>query len=556
MRAKNIPTIDLEEVMEKIRAEINKKDMTQQSSNSFSNLPRSEQKFLDLKTFPRTPPFETKARGYHIHDFLKFHGGEFVNNAYLGILRREPDPQGYGFYLHKLRTGEISKVDILGRLRFSSEGRAKSVRIKGLSHNFLLRNIFKIPIIGYFSRLFVGILNLPAIIKNFERFETFVQSRFTEFQNHDSNNIEIIRKRVTEMSDQLSTVSDLQYAIQRTEALELELIELQNSVYQKADRRDLEDVASDKADRLELNRIAEMKADISVFEDLRLAKADKIEIIDLASKFTDLKQNLNYLRIAVTEMERFLTDLVERHLNDRGVANKLALDQQSQSLLLEPDHLLDYLYVSFEESFRGTRADIKNRIEVYLPYVRKVGAGSADSPILDLGCGRGEWLEFCHEENLMARGIDSNRIMVELSRALGLDVIEADLLDYLRMHGTNNFGAITAFHIAEHLSFGQLIAFFDGAFRALKPGGMLIVETPNPDNIVVACRNFYQDPTHRNPLPNSTLAFIAKARGFADLEILPLNPVPESARDPAVTGKLSDLIYGPQDYALIGQKPS
>ena len=254
-------------------------------------------------------------------------------------------------------------------------------------------------------------------------------------------------------------------------------------------------------------------------------------------------------------MERFLTGLVERHLNDLGVANKQALDQQSQTLLLEPDHLLDYLYVSFEESFRGTRGDIKNRIEVYLPYVRKVGAGSADSPILDLGCGRGEWLEFCHEENLMARGIDNNRIMVELSRALGLDVIEADLLDYLRMHGTNNFGAITAFHIAEHLSFGQLIAFFDGAFRALRPGGMLIVETPNPDNIVVACRNFYQDPTHRNPLPSSTLAFIAKARGFADLEILPLNPVPEHARDPEVTGKLSDLIYGPQDYALIGQKP-
>ena len=195
-----------------------------------------------------------------------------MNNAYLGILRREPDPQGYEFYLHKLRTGEMSKVDILGRLRFSPEGRAKSVRIKGLSHNFLLRNVFKIPIIGYFSRLFVGILNLPTIIKNFETFETFAQSRFIEFQNHDSNNIEIIRNRVTEMSDQLSTISDLQYAIQRTEALELELIELQNSVYQKADRKDLEDIASAKADRLELNRIAEMKADISVFEDLKNIK--------------------------------------------------------------------------------------------------------------------------------------------------------------------------------------------------------------------------------------------------------------------------------------------
>jgi len=291
-----------------------------------------------------------------------------------------------------------------------------------------------------------------------------------------------------------------------------------------------------------------MKADISVLEDL------KVSNVDLASKLSLQKQNLDHLRLVVTDLERRLGAVVEKHLNDL-VVSSLSSQQQTQTLMLESSHLLDSLYVSFEDQFRGTRTDIKNRIGVYLPYVHKVGVGSVDSPILDLGCGRGEWLEFCKDENLVARGVDQNRIMVELGRVFGLEVTQADLLDYLRMHDTDNFGAITGFHIVEHLSFRQLIEFFDETYRALKPGGMLIVETPNPDNIMVACRDFHQDPTHRNPLPSSTLLFIAKARGFSDLEILPLNPVPEHARDPEVTGKLGDLLYGPQDYALIGQKP-
>ena len=253
MNAKNIPQIDLDEVMAKIRAEINKNKI-QQSSNYFSDFPQSQKKLLDLQALPRTPPFEIKQRGYYIGDFLGFHGGEFVNNAYVGILRREPDPEGYEFYLHNLKTGTMSKVEILGRLRFSPEGRTKGVRIKGLLHNFVIQNLFRAPIIGYFSRLFVGIFNLPAIIKNFQTFESYTQSRFLELQNQDSHNISSIRDSIDEISNQLSTINDLKAAIQRMDALELELNESRDILYRKVDRSELQEVATHKVDRSELQK--------------------------------------------------------------------------------------------------------------------------------------------------------------------------------------------------------------------------------------------------------------------------------------------------------------
>lgn len=555
MNARNIPQIDLAEVMAKIRAEIDKNRTQQSSSDYFENFPLRKPKRLDLQMLPEGPAFEMKRRGYNLKDFLKFHGVEFIDSAYIGILGREPDPEGYEYYLHNLRTGTMTKVEILGRLRFSPEGRAKSVIVKGLLPNFLIQSLFRVPVVGYFSRLFTGILNLPAIIKNFERLECYSQTRFIDFQNHNVITIRSIQDTINEMSDQLLILNDLRAGLERLDAIELELTDSRDVLYTKADRIELQKVSSGKADRSEVEKLAASKVDISAFEDLKVSKVDKTDLAGLASILTQQQQNLDSLQFTITDLERRYSLLVEKHLNDL-VVSSLSLQQQTQTLMVESSHLLDSLYLSFEDQFRGTRSDIKDRIRIYLPYIRKAGAGSADSPILDLGCGRGEWLEFCSGEGLTAKGVDNNRIMIELCRVFGLDVIEADLLDYLSMHDTDNFGAITAFHIVEHLSFKQIIGFFDGAFRALKPGGTLIVETPNPDNMMVASRDFYQDPTHRNPLPSSTLLFIAKARGFTDLEILPLNPVPDYARDPEVTGKLRDLIYGPQDYALIGKKPS
>src|SRR5262249_47800542 len=135
--------------------------------------------------------------------------------------------------------------------------------------------------------------------------------------------------------------------------------------------------------------------------------------------------------------------------------------EQTRKLADEGQHNLDALYVAFEDQFRGTREDIKDRLKVYVPYLLESGLGTADMPVLDLGCGRGEWLELLGDEGLHARGVDMNRALLHQCRERGLDVVEGDALAYLRGLPDNSLGAVTGFHIIEHLPFDVLINLFD-----------------------------------------------------------------------------------------------
>lgn len=187
---------------------------------------------------------------------------------------------------------------------------------------------------------------------------------------------------------------------------------------------------------------------------------------------------------------------------------------QTETIANEASHLLDAFYVSFEDRYRGTRDDIKNRQKIYVPYARKA-AEATGGELIDIGCGRGEWLELLGENGLAASGIDLNRVMVEECHARGLKATLGDALEVLRSLPERSLGAVTGFHIIEHLPFDVLVTLFDEVLRVLKPGGMVIFETPNPANLQVAAERFYMDPTHLNPLPSDLISFIATARGSA-----------------------------------------
>jgi 2-polyprenyl-3-methyl-5-hydroxy-6-metoxy-1,4-benzoquinol methylase len=220
----------------------------------------------------------------------------------------------------------------------------------------------------------------------------------------------------------------------------------------------------------------------------------------------------------------------------------------------ERDHLLDTYYVMLEDQFRGTRNDIKQRLEVYLPYIRELKFD--DAKMLDIGCGRGEFLELLHSQNVPAEGVDFNSIFVDECRAMGFEVAQADVLTFLRERKSNSYAAVSAIHVVEHLPLRTLVALLDEAFRVLRPGGVLILETPNPENLLVASSNFYIDPTHRKPLPNLLLSFLAENRGFCRVQVLKLHPSPEDVRlEPSVNSeRLNHILYGPQDYAVLGYK--
>ena len=215
---------------------------------------------------------------------------------------------------------------------------------------------------------------------------------------------------------------------------------------------------------------------------------------------------------------------------------------------------LDQLLVAFADEFRGSRDDVREGLSRYLPLLE---TANIRDRILDLGCGRGEWLELLKEAGLRAEGVESNPAMFERARSLGLDLVQSDALTHLRSLPDDSVNAVTAFHFVEHLTFVALVELIDETLRVLRPGGLLIVETPNPKNLVVGACNFHSDPTHHKPLFPETLRFILSERGFTNTLVEYINPAPGSpfTEDNEMSQALDSWFYSARDFAVIGTKP-
>jgi SAM-dependent methyltransferase len=320
----------------------------------------------------------------------------------------------------------------------------------------------------------------------------------------------------------------------------------------KADAARLETVVAEfgAARHEEMSTTAALAARIT---ELQTAKTDTTEF---GSVVGELREQFLVSGSIVREQERRLTVLIEEA---RRKYRGRAYGTEPAALAKEDDRLFGAFYAAFENRFRGTPEDIRQRVAVYLPTVREARAGTAKASVLDIGCGRGEWLELLKENGLAARGVDLNRVTVEECRERGLAVVEGDAIDYLRGLKAGSLGAVTAMHVIEHMPFRRLIVLFDEVLRTLRPGGVAVFETPNPENLTVGACGFYYDPTHERPLPPEPTRFVAESRGFVDVSILRLHPVPEGLQlaegEPAVRELINRVLYGAQDYALIARKP-
>jgi 2-polyprenyl-3-methyl-5-hydroxy-6-metoxy-1,4-benzoquinol methylase len=223
-----------------------------------------------------------------------------------------------------------------------------------------------------------------------------------------------------------------------------------------------------------------------------------------------------------------------------------AVEQVAQSA---PADFANVDWLKFAERFRGSEDDIRARQQMYAGRFRE------HAPVLDLGCGRGEMLHVFREAGISARGIDSNDDSIALCQANGLDAEKADLFAYLSALPDGSLGGVICCQVVEHLPPARLPEMIRLAHAKLRSGGLIAMETPNPECLAIFATHFYIDPTHRHPIPPALASFYLEEAGFGVIEIQRLSPAIESM--PALGGlpeAFRKEFFGSLDYAAFGIK--
>ena len=228
-------------------------------------------------------------------------------------------------------------------------------------------------------------------------------------------------------------------------------------------------------------------------------------------------------------------------------------------------HALSHKYVGFEDLYRGSPESIRAGLAGYV----ELFTGASD--VLDVGCGRGEFLALLKERGVGARGIDINDSMVDVCREHGLDAESADALAYLQRQPDASLGGLFAAQVVEHLEPGYLTQLLDLAFEKLRPGAVIVLETINPACWFAFFESYIRDITHVRPLHPDTLTFLLVAAGFQRTEVRYRAPYPDHEKlQPIATGgpladaadtlnanveKLNRLLFTNLDYAAIARRP-
>ena len=233
-----------------------------------------------------------------------------------------------------------------------------------------------------------------------------------------------------------------------------------------------------------------------------------------------------------------------------------------------------FQYVGFEDRFRGSEEAIAARLKDYVPYF------AGQSNVLDVGCGRGEFLALLKEKGIAAQGLDLNPEMVEVCKSRGLDATAADARSYLKGLADESLGGLIAVQVVEHLDPTYLTQLLGLAFDKMRPGGKIILETINPTCWVAFFESFIRDLTHVKPIHPETLQYLLQANGFSNVEIVyrapiapegrlqKVSPRPEHFGDTAPDGltelvssfnrnvdRLNDRMFSYQDFAAIATRP-
>ena|GEM_PF-177615 len=343
-------------------------------------------------------------------------------------------------------------------------------------------------------------------------------------------------------------VTDLEQELER---VKLRLDEQAADAQRRAGERDREDIRLLRAladvQNAFMQRIALLDADLKQTLERR---AQQAEVSSQAAVQTLVAEGRAELEHKIHEELVLLRQRVGAVLARQGAQVDVEAAAQTAAAAIAPPQAF-FDSVRFSERFRGSAASVREKLRVHVDTFQK------QTPVFDLGCGSGEFLGLLAEAGIEAVGVDSNTELVLTARGAGYQVQALDLFDFLEAQPESSAGGIFSAHVIEHMSPYDLSRLIALAWRVLRPGGVLVFETPNPACLAIFATYFYLDPTHVRPVPSELASYLLEEQGFqqiqvaglhpADLEFDGLKPIPESFRQ---------QFFGFLDYAVTARKPS
>ena len=293
----------------------------------------------------------------------------------------------------------------------------------------------------------------------------------------------------------------------------------------------------------------------------------------LAALQQRLDETLPELRAQVVVLQRAM-EMLKRQAGDTG--SERAVTTAPATTAAPPSQSTDdYKYVGFEDAFRGSDYSVAEKLEAYLP----IFAGASD--VVDLGCGRGEFLAALRSAGVTARGVDTNAAMVAVAREQGLDVTRNDALGYVASLPDESIGGVIATQVVEHLEPSYLFKLLEALSRRLRHGAPIVLETINPACWYAFFSSYIRDITHVRPVHPETLQYLLRASGFERVEIRYRSPLPDHVKlqmayvpedirvaadasaatltrlvdtSNANATRMNELMFAHMDYAVVGYR--
>ena len=279
----------------------------------------------------------------------------------------------------------------------------------------------------------------------------------------------------------------------------------------------------------------------------------KLIILKTLKVYTSIQIHFNDLVVKNSDQTNRLFKYTIRVLSDieqkvDGINHLLSRQKDLyQSIYFDKES--DKLYEHIESVFRGSENQINSRLKKYSPYLDSIQSSSQKNPFLDIGFGRGEFLNLLKSNNITnAIGVDTNKIFVSQAEKLGFKTYNQDGISFLK-NSPLNFSGISMFHLLEHFAFPEIYDILRLCHNKLINQGLLILETPNPENLQVSSYSFYYDYTHKTKLPPMFLKSVLLFIGFKNINVIYSSPFKRNKLSPT-----KKLVYGPREYSIIAYK--